>query len=520
MKFIFIFLFFISLSYASEKLNFDKVSELYLQGSYAEAEQELQKLKELDQLSPILDYWSGLLQNKRQEFKLACESFELALKKGATFRDLHYEYGQALYALDKLKDAREQFKLSVKKGFKKSVSLYYIGFISKELGERQTAYKIFKSIRKIEDEDKPSVIQPVELMIGDLLLEEIKQKHQEGYQSGEIVVSQYRRALDLDPRSKLAPVIREKINENLTLFDIALLRLSNGRPAIYPPYLLKALNEVGLDSNVTFNPTETTISRSKQKSTFNRFDVFGRYTFYHHDYLSITPEIRLNKTYYFNRVPEIYRNDNESLTASLRNGFEHTLFKKPSTLLFDYEFNHSKRDVNSEEKLKFSSRSHTLMLGERFNLLSIGETILRLRYRMFESYLSTRDARSKSLSLEQLHLQNENIFLYSASYEESKVTDSIYNTKSLNLRADYIWTRWRDYVTPTLSLGLSRINPINNQGQRGHELLINPSFRLTKSFRENFRASFKYDYQNYKSKDRENFAYKKDITSVELEYLF
>jgi hypothetical protein len=80
--------------------------------------------------------------------------------------------------------------------------------------------------------------------------------------------------------------------------------------------------------------------------------------------------------------------------------------------------------------------------------------------------------------------------------------------------------RFRDWFTPSFSLALTSTDPINDQENRGRELLINPSFRLSKTYKKNWRANARFDYQSNQSKDKTNFAYKKQVYAFELEYLF
>ena len=236
--------------------------------------------------------------------------------------------------------------------------------------------------------------------------------------------------------------------------------------------------------------------------------------------MSLSPELRFNYTYYHNRVPQIYRNDNYLIAPALRTAFEHTLWKKPASTLIDYDFSQAQRDVNAEKKLVFSSRSHTFMLGERFNYFTKGESIVRLRYRMFDSFLDSSDSKTMSLVFEQVVALSENTLLFYTSYDRTRVTNEIFDTDSFTFRTDFIMSRIGNIGTPSFGLGLTSVDPINNTSERGRELLINPNFRLSKIFARHWRGNLKYDYTDNQSKDEDGFAYKKSVYSVEIEYLF
>ena len=506
---------------------FSKASQLFSEGKFQGTIEELKSITiTLEQKNVsratlgLVQYWQGICYNRLQDFPMAIASFDKALGFDYAPQDIHYEYGQALFAADKLSEARLQFRESLKRKFKRGVSLYYIGFISKEMGEGKKAFSFFRSINKLNEEEAKEVRQASEMQIGDLYLEQAE-KHADAFKAiEEIIIPQYTRAYEVDKDSALAPVIQEKIIKLQRKYDLVLFRLRNGRPTLSPPYFLRAAQEFGLDSNVTFAPADTTISSSDQASSYSKTDFMGRYTFYHEDFISIAPEFRFNKTYYFNRVPTIYRNDNILMAPALRVAYEHQLWKKPASFLIDYDYNESRRDVNAQEQLEFSSRSHSLMIGERFNYWDWGESIVRLRQRLLQSYISASDSTTTSLVFEQIKTFKVNTLLIYFSYDRMRVNDSSFDTDSMTLRGDLILARVRDWFTPSIGLALTSTDPINDRAARGRELLFNPSARLSKTFKKNWRANLKYDYQKNDSKDTENFAYTKSLYAFELEYLF
>lgn len=512
----------------SQGLHFlKKAATLFSEGKYSSTILELKEVEQHLKSAPdanketlgLIAYWRGITYARNQDFPEAIESFSDALNLGYVPEDLHYEYGQVLFASEKLQEARLQFRESVKRNFKRGVSLYYIGFISKELGEKKKAFTFFRAIEKLSDEEGKEVRQPAEMQIGDIYLEQVE-RHPDAFRAIEnYVIPQYQKAYDINPESNLAPRIREKIVELQRKYDLVLFQLRNGRPTAYPPYFLRLAAEYGRDSNVTFNPNQTTVSKSKQSSLFGKTTAMGRYTFYYEDFFSLSPELYFSYARYFHRVPEIYRNDNYIVMPSIRTSFEHSLWQKPASHLVDYEFSQIQRDVDSEQKLKFNSRSHGLMLGERFNYFLKGESVVRMRYRMTDSYLDTSDSKTMSFSYEQVVGLSFSTLLFYASYDRMRMTNDSYDTNSLTFRGDLIMAKVRDWFTPSFGVGFTSVDPINNE-DRGRELLFNPSARLTKSFGKNWRGNLKYDYQDYNSDDEDNFAYKKYTVSFELEYIF
>lgn len=502
---------------------FKEASRLFAEGKYNATAIELESVEQTQKLTKtqkgLVAYWKGIAYNRNQDFSKAIANFDKALGEDYSPVDLNYEYAQALFASEKLQEARLQFRESLKKKFKRGVSLYYIAYISKELGDKKKAFYFYKAIAKLEDSEAIEVKQAAEMQIGDIYLEQVE-KQGDAFKSVEThVIPQYQRAYEINRTSPLAPEILDKIQKLEKKYDLVLFKLRNGRPTLIPPYFLRAALEYGVDSNVTFAPTEQQISQSKTSSGFLRSDFMGRYTFYYKNFISIAPEFRANYTRYTNRIPEIYRNDNYVLAPAIRTSYEHTFRSKPAAVLLDYDYNDAKRDINSEEKLVFAFRSHTLMLGERFNYFKAGESILRLRRRQFDSYLDSSDSHTTSLVYEQIVGLKQNTLIFFTSYDMTRVNDTSFNTNALTLRGDVLMAPVKTWFTPSVGLGITRTNPYNNSA-RGIEYLFNPSGRLSRVFARNLRGNLKFDYQNNRSDDKENFAYKKYIYGFELEYVF
>ncbi|WPU64266.1 tetratricopeptide repeat protein [Peredibacter starrii] len=277
---------------ATKTSTYQTAAKLFGEGKYQATTEELSNLEKNESSKSklgFIHYWKGICFNRLQDFGESINSFKAALSYSYAPQDLHYEYGQALFAAEKLPEARLQFRESVKRKFKRGVSLYYIGYISKEMGERKKAFTFFKAIDKLPPEEAIEVKQASEMQIGDIYLEQVE-KHPDAFKSVEtIVIPQYEKALAISPESALGTTVREKITTLQRKYDLILFTLRNGRPALIPPYFIRAAQEFGQDTNVTFAPADTTISSSKQASMYSKTDLMGRYTFYHRDYFSIAP---------------------------------------------------------------------------------------------------------------------------------------------------------------------------------------------------------------------------------------
>ncbi len=119
------------------KMQYRKAFAFFAEGAYLQSLVELDKIifSSNDQEQGILQYWRGRCLSHLHRFEEAASALATAESIGVEFEDVHYLLGQALYAQQDLKNARNSFEKSLYINYKKNVSLYYIGYISQLLGE-------------------------------------------------------------------------------------------------------------------------------------------------------------------------------------------------------------------------------------------------------------------------------------------------------------------------------------------------------------------------------------------------
>ncbi len=506
-----------------------RARDFFKEGKYRATQESLSTLESSlkDQnanknLIGLVAYWSALTANRQQDYQQSLKFFEQSLSVDYRPLDIYYEYGQALFAADKLVEARGAFRESVKRGYKRAVSLYYIGFISQSLKDNKRAVTFYRAIQKLPVQEQEETVQAAEMQIGDIYLEQAE-KHPDVFKAVEVyVIPQYKKALELNPDSSLAKDIRLKILELQQKYELLLFRMRNGRPTNIPPYFLKISQDITYDDNPVFAALETTNSSAKQGSLVAKTETFGRYSFYLRDIFSISPELRANYTRHLNREKEIIRNDNWVLAPSIRTSYEHTFKKKPASFLVDYDYVYTQRDTQGTGTLVYNSRVQTLSFGERIvGFFGNGETTFRFRLRSFDSFSDTADSKTQGISME--HVQpskSGKVWIFNLGYDRSRVIDTAFNANTMFLRTDVILKQWQFLtITPQFGLGLTLTDPINN-ANRGLETLINPSVRLSRPFAKVYRMSIHADYMNNNSKDTRNFAFQKTFYGVEIEYLF
>ena len=500
---------------------FKNVMESYGQGKYQRTVDELEALQKISnpKTKGLIAYWMGMSYNRLQNFEIAINSFEQAIKLQYDTIDLNYEYGQALFASEKLQMAKIQFSESFKKGFKIGTCLYYMAYISKELGEIDNTKTLYQSVMKLPPSEAKEVAQAAEFQLADIELEEAEKNPRAVQIVEQKVIPIYESAFSLNPESALAPQIREKIITLQKKYELFLFQLRNGRPTVLPRHFLRVAQEVGYDTNVVYAPTETTITKSEQNSTFSKTEGMGRYTHYYKNYFSVSPELRTNYSRYYNRVQNIYKNDNLLIAPAIRTSYEDSLWGKPASTLLDFEYNQIQRDVKGENHLEFASRSYALMLGERFKYFSSGDSTLRIKARKFTSYLEASNSDALSLIYEQIvGIKTGTILLYS-SLDRTRVNTDAFDSNSFTLRGDWLIPTIKG-INPSFGFAATITDPINDRSNRGIEKLLNPGLRLNKRFGKNWGANFRFEHFENISRDADNFAYRKDLLALELEYLF
>lgn len=524
MRWLLLFLFFTNLAYAEIRTDeLRTTGTLYFSGKYQDTIHELQRIEKRLKSNEesfrrdlgFISYWKGLAFNRLGRMEEAESAFQESMKYDYVPVDIHYEYGQTLFSLRKLEEARLQFRESLKRKFKRGISLYYIGLISKEMGETKKAFTFLNSIQKMNDPDFDEVKQAAELLVGDLYLE------QAGGKPNNIslyVVPQYRQALRVNPKSELSKTIERKITELEYKYDLQLFNMKNGKAVAEKPYLLRLRQEFGNDSNV-FYIGQKMLPKNKKSSPYSTTDVIGQYTFYPDNRWTLTPEIRLNGSYYFNRRPEIYRNDNFYFSPRIVGVYEHTLWKRPGGLSLEYRYDEAQRDIEARKSFDLSYRAHHFILSERLQIFSSGDTVFSLGHQVGWSYESEYDVKENFVSLEQNFEVGKNNLALFLDYRAFRFGDSIYNVNALSAGGTfYIWDR--EDFSPSLTLGITRSDPLKDRLRRGQENLWFTQLNITKAFNSHWSSSFKTSFEENSSRLSREYSYSKLKYSLSIDYLF
>lgn len=466
-------------------------------------------------------YFKGIVLAKMFEFNQSIENFKMAIKLKHDAKDLYYEYAQVLYTDEKLEPARLAFKESIKRGFKRGVSLYYIAYISELLGEERRAVKFFKAINRLPDEEKDEILQSAEAQIAEIYLKRVLKKRDAVRKIEAYVIPQFERALAIDENSEQGRRIRQRIFEIKKRYELILLKMRNGRPVYYPRHFLRFLQTIASDDNVAYQ-TDDAISSDPDsaKSLFSETNLFGRYSFTVKNYMFLAPELGLRYKKHFNDEDTVKAFDSYSYSAALRSSYEHKAFGKPASFLMDYSFNQENRFNTTEEGFKFYTQTHNFSIGQKLEYFDMGTTILRLGFANTIREDETNNSSTLSLSLEQVIRLSDfySAFLFSSFNQTSSDTEAYASTSWVN-RIDFILPPfWGDY-RPFLGFVASFTKPESQAEERGTETSMGPSLRLSKRVGTNTRLNLRYDYL-MNSSGLEDYEYKKNTIALDFEAVF
>jgi tetratricopeptide (TPR) repeat protein len=477
-----------------------------------------------NQLRGMLAYWRAITYKRINEFPQALDNFRLAIKYKYEAKDLYYEYAQALYTSEQMQKALRAFKVSaVNQKFKPAVSWYYIGFIHQSLKDYKHAIDAYKKVTTTKDPDKKAILQPAMMQLGDIYYLLAKQRIRAVETIEKLVLPQYRKAMQINPTSRLGFEIKARIHEIQRIYDIMMFKMRNGRPSIYQPFFTRFAQGISKDSNVTFAPDDSSsISQSDSASMISNTEFMAKYSFFHRNIISMAPEIRASYGYHLNRdESEIYSNDNYAINFAIRNAYEYTSkSNRPASFLFDYEYNYLSRDFSGTESIEFYNSSHTLMFGKRLSLSTFGESIFRYKYKMTTNHDNANNSNTHTLAYEQvIGIGLRKTLLFTSSLNLLRSDTESNSRNSLTARVDFILGSWGMIGTPSLALAGTFTDTMKQSEIRGNEVSINPSIKLGKKIGKKSRLIFNYGYTKNMS-DSDDYTFSKSVFGVDYEYVF
>lgn len=517
------FLFLISSSYADDKSLIEAFKQFKM-GSFTGTLEALEKFKTKNpKLLATKKYLEGLSHNRLQDYDLAAEALTEAGKADHDAEDLYYELGQALYADNQLARARAAFIKSHENGYMVSSSLYYMGHISQILYENDKAIVYYDEILRDEKKDirirQIARFQRAESM---LLMAEDRPGVEIKKLAEETILPQLRRSLDEDKDSSVVADIQRRILEIQTKFGLDPNRMINGRTISTKKMNLFVSQKLRTDDNITLANDQPTVATTKQSSLISDTTASGSYSWSFKRKYAVTPEIRFQNVHHFERnIPAVFTNDRYTITPTLRTRYEHTMFGKMTSTLFNIGYDYAAQDKLAIQEKSFFSRSLTYTLGQRIRLISYGDTTFRFRIKKYDAHSDNLSNDTTGFSIDQIAvLPNSHLMIFNFSFDSvDNYNNPIASTASMTLRTDYVMSNIFPQWNLDLSLSYNALDTKEQSDVRGTEVTLSPAVKLTRRVFNKYRLIFEYAY-NTKSSDSPDSEYQKNLMTFELRYDF
>lgn len=488
---------------------------LFRKGAYSQAIEKAKAVQAKDQAARAsVAFFLATTYAKMQSFDKAVAHYAEAEKLGSDAPNLFYDYGQALFATQKLREAETYFKKSIVANFKVAASAYYVGFIRQTLEDRAGAADFYQRIQRLRS-DPDQVKQPALYQIAELAMDEVNEKNlpkEERLRAlDKNVLPLYRQARDYKSGTATAEEAERKISAIDAELATLVERMRNGVPIPKQPYSFHLTQEFGYDSNVITQADEAITEVSHKSAFLSKTSLLTKYQFNFQRTWSVTPELSTYAQFHSRRsVPRVFQNDNVVVAPAVRTKYEHTSRGQPATMLLDVEYNLMLRDYEQQHHYPFYSRYLNFVLGERVKWWDTGTTTVKLGIKFFESYDPARNSYSPQLSLQQVFkifgkydLQNT----LTADYLHAR--DDVNDERNYKLRTNTTIQKFFEKVDFTPSLSFTLKDTLKQKGTRGNELLVNPSLGFSRQFGRNIEGNLEYAYSKNYSEDKVNYHYTK-----------
>lgn len=518
----------VALLVMSNALHANSLEEFYKHfksGHYPQALEALDKIGVEENSLSSKAYLSGLSYSRMQEYDKAAAQFAIAIKNKNESIDLYYEYGQALYASNELRKAREAFKVSADKKFNRPASLYYVAHISQVLEEFDAAKDYYTLVLKDKDTDL-KMKQISNFQIAETLLAIAREKSKEpadlNRRVEKFIIPLMQKGFELDKSTAVAGDINQRIAELMKEFSLDPNIMANGRRISPKRYSGYASQKMKFDDNISLTNEENNVQQSRKESYMFETEIYAKYDFVLKKRYIISPEARFSYLQHSDRAsPEVFQNDNHVITMNLKNKYEHNVKEKPASFLFDIDYSRTYKDFNAQKKREFYANSVSFTFGESLSLFEIGDTTFKFKRKNYTGQSETISNHTNSFSADQtffLPIQHLLIALFDASFIDNYNNTSS-STDTYLFRLDYIIPE----IAPTFTLGLglayTLTDTLEQKATRGTEKNLNPSIDLSKDLSNGHKISINYDYTTTKSLDQ-NYAYNKSVFTTEYRFSF
>lgn len=473
-------------------------------------------------------YFLAISKSRLQRFDEAIVHFEEAQEKKCTNEDLNYEYGQALYAINNLAEARYEFLKSIGSNFNYIASTYYVAHISEILEDYVTAKYHYRRLIKYKKIDR-KMLQIALFQYTKVLLKMMK-REEASLRDVEIklayldinlinhipryIIPLLQKALAIDQKSSISTEIAEFIQVLLDEYKIDPNVMANGRKISDRKIYASISQALRYDDNIEL---------TKKSSMLYKTDVFAKYDLVAKKRIVFSPEIRMSYLKHIEQESaEVYQFDSFSFTPAGRIKLEHTYNSKPATISVDLEYNRSYRDWKKTRNKDYYSKNFTIGVGEQLSLSSSSETSFGLRRTNYENQLMFSNYKLTSASVDHYAFLRDGSQLLIGTlelsqfnfYETPSLNNNVYTLRFIHLMFEVIPT----YTFQTI-ISFSVTDTKEQKKTRGNEINLNPSFEIIKAFTNQLRLSTNFSFTTNSSK-QEDYKYQKKVFGTSLSYTF
>jgi len=499
---------------------------LFKKGAYSQAIEKAETIKDPSGAGEV-EFFIASAHAKLQNFDKAAVSYEKAIAARHLPSGIFYDYGQALFAQQKLKEAEAQFRKSIIAKFKMGASAYYIAYIRQTLDDKPGAKEFYNKIGKLSN-DPDQVKQASLLQIAEMAKEEademkdkkeLKAKHKRFLETD--VTNLYKRARDYSPGTDTATLAEGKLSEIDAELEAMVERMRNGNPLPRQAYSLSFSQDFTYDSNVTTQADQALVQVSDKDALIWKSGFLAKYQFNWRKTVSFIPELNASIQYHSRQhTPKVYQNDNYSITPALRTKIEHWSAGKPATMLIEAEFNYMGRDYLQRHQFPFFSRFYNLILGERVKWFDTGSTTLKANIKFLENNNPAKNSYSPGISITQLiKVGGQNLVnTFSADYLHAR--DDVNDERNYKLRVSTTYSKFFEEVDFTPTIALSLKDTMKQRGGRGNEFSFNPSIAFNRPLSKKIDGTLDYAYTRNLSQDKANFQYSKHEVHFGASYRF
>jgi len=511
--------------FAIATLNFSKLIQ---EEQYQEAIDYLNSTSDTTLAIGKKNYLLGVCLARLKKYDEAIVFFSKAINLEDLSPDLHYEYGQALYANNNLESARYEFTISAGKNFNYIQSIYYAAYISELLNDLTMAKSYYWKLIKDKRTDKKflqiSLFQYTKILIKMLKREgetfktlnrnQITANIELSQNISRYVLPLLKKAQAVDPSSQLNTEIEQLTKQIEQEFNLDQNTLINRR-RLSPEHFYLSLSQ-----RLKYN---TNVENTNYSSAANESELFTKYDFILKRRFVISPELRANYLKYKNKEnPVILQYNSLEFSSALRNKLEHTYKNKAASLLVDFEYSTLSSDWSAENKIKYNSKKYGWGVGEQLSFFNCGETFLKFKQTSFHDQSEISNYKKTDFSIDQYIFLRDGQQLLITSFNLSKLSfkdNNYFNTNQYLFRFIHLMFDFIPSYTLQTIISTSLTDTIAQKKTRGYEINFNPSIDLSKAITDHFRLSINFSYTHNFSKQL-SYKFNQQVVETELNYTF